>query len=55
MTLVDYRGELAFGLEHEPDKAVASTQEFIAIWPRQADAVAVMTQTLQRQLAAGVA
>jgi 4-amino-4-deoxy-L-arabinose transferase-like glycosyltransferase len=52
VTLVDYRGELEFGLEREPTKALASTQQFIAIWPRQSDAVAVMTQTLHRQLAA---
>jgi 4-amino-4-deoxy-L-arabinose transferase-like glycosyltransferase len=52
VTLVQFRGELEFGLAHEARKAVASVQEFAALWPHERDAVAIMTPSLHRELAA---
>lgn len=50
VTLVDYRGELNFGLIREPHKAVATIPAFRERWSSERDAVAVMKQSLYREL-----
>ena len=52
VTLVGFRGELEFGLTREPHKALASVQDFVALWPHERDAVAVMSPSLHAELAA---
>ncbi|MCC7080001.1 MAG: glycosyltransferase family 39 protein [Burkholderiales bacterium] len=52
VTLVDYRGELKLGLAREPHKAVATMRDFVALWPRERDAIAIMTDSLHRRLVA---
>ncbi|HTT01438.1 MAG TPA: glycosyltransferase family 39 protein [Steroidobacteraceae bacterium] len=42
VTLVEWRGELDFGLSLEPGKGIASLQEFVPIWRAQPQALAVM-------------
>jgi hypothetical protein len=55
VTLVEFRGELDFGITREPEKAVATLQEFLGKWQHERDAIAVMTKPLYRELAsAGV-
>jgi len=51
-TLVGYRGELDFGLQQEPDRWIATLQQFAARWQDQADAVALLRPEDYRQLAA---
>lgn len=50
MTLVEYRGELDFGLTREPHKSVANMETFREMWPGERDAVAVMTRPMYREL-----
>lgn len=50
VTLVEYRGELDFGLTREPQKAVATLQAFRELWPRERDAIAVMSRPMYREL-----
>ena len=42
MTLVDTRGELDFGLNLEPAKAITTLEGFAARWRREEDALALM-------------
>lgn len=53
MTLVDTRGELDFGLTLEPQKSLASLEDFVVRWRRELDALAVLEPDtyalLQRQ------
>jgi 4-amino-4-deoxy-L-arabinose transferase-like glycosyltransferase len=52
VTLVEWRGELDFGLSLEPHKGMASLEEFVPVWRAQQQALAVMEpvtfDTLQR-------
>ena len=43
-TLVEYRGELDFGLRHAPNAEIASLAEFLPLWESQSRAYAVMDQ-----------
>ncbi|HEX2831085.1 MAG TPA: glycosyltransferase family 39 protein [Burkholderiales bacterium] len=51
VTVVHVRGELDFGLTHEPDKTIPTIEAFRDVWPRERDAVAVMTRATYRELA----
>jgi 4-amino-4-deoxy-L-arabinose transferase-like glycosyltransferase len=42
VTLVDYRDELGFGLDQEPERGVATLEEFTRRWRADVDAFAVM-------------
>jgi 4-amino-4-deoxy-L-arabinose transferase-like glycosyltransferase len=44
LTLVDYRGELAFGLAREPHRGIATLDEFEQRWKTGHDAIAVMAK-----------
>ena len=44
VTQVDYQDEFAFGQETEPDKAIASLEEFIARWQAAPQAMAMLGQ-----------
>ena len=46
MTVVDFQGELEFGLHAEPGKQMATADEFIARWDASADAVAFFGPTM---------
>jgi 4-amino-4-deoxy-L-arabinose transferase-like glycosyltransferase len=50
VTLVGYKDELAPGIAAEPDKYVASVDEFLARWRTDADAFAIMTPRLYEKL-----
>jgi len=50
ITLVDYRGELDFGLSQEPELAIDSMQAFVPVWRNQAKAIAVMPPALYKEL-----
>ncbi len=52
VTLVDYRGELDFGLKHEPRKGIDSLQEFEPRWRAGGQALAVMSPGTYAALAA---
>jgi 4-amino-4-deoxy-L-arabinose transferase-like glycosyltransferase len=41
-TLVGYRGELDFGLQHEPWLAIADVRQFASDWQQQSDALAIV-------------
>lgn len=43
MTLVQYRGEMAFGLDQEPHKGLATVDAFKQRWQAEAEAYAIMT------------
>jgi 4-amino-4-deoxy-L-arabinose transferase-like glycosyltransferase len=43
VTLVDYQDEMAFGIEQEPDRWIASMAEFAQRWRGDSDAFAFMT------------
>jgi 4-amino-4-deoxy-L-arabinose transferase-like glycosyltransferase len=51
-TLVGYRGELDFGLQQEPWRALPGLKEFALDWQRQRDALALMRSEDYRQLSA---
>ncbi|MFI4914126.1 MAG: phospholipid carrier-dependent glycosyltransferase [Steroidobacterales bacterium] len=54
-TLVDYRGELDFGLQQEPWRAIADLQGFAARWSAGPDALAIVDpEALARLAALGV-
>lgn len=53
VTLVEFSGELEFGLRHELGKALATLAEFRHVWSREGDAVAVMTRATLEELRAG--
>jgi len=52
MTLVEFADEMAFGLEQEPAKGVSSLEDFVAQWPREACAYALLEPGLHRELEA---
>jgi 4-amino-4-deoxy-L-arabinose transferase-like glycosyltransferase len=52
LTLVDFQGELEFGLEREPQKALPSLDAFVRAWPGERDAIAIMKTDLYGNLAA---
>jgi 4-amino-4-deoxy-L-arabinose transferase-like glycosyltransferase len=51
MTLVDYRGELAYGIEHAPQLAIHSLAAFEQRWRELPTAAAVMPTTTYQELA----
>jgi 4-amino-4-deoxy-L-arabinose transferase-like glycosyltransferase len=54
VTLVEFRGELDFGLQRAPDKTLPTLDAFRDAWSRETDAVAVMARkTYDTLLAAG--
>jgi 4-amino-4-deoxy-L-arabinose transferase-like glycosyltransferase len=54
VTLVEFRGELDFGLQREPQKTLPTLDAFRDAWSRETDAVAVMARkTYDLLLAAG--
>jgi hypothetical protein len=52
LTLVDYQGELAFGLAHEPRKGIATLPAFQEKWITGHDEIAVMYREMFDTLAA---
>jgi hypothetical protein len=50
VTLVDYRGELAFGLDAEPAKGIPTLDAFRAVWVASTDAFAVMRTDTYEEL-----
>lgn len=50
LTLVDYRGELDFGLSQEPELAIDNLEAFARTWRQQPAAIAVMTPKLYTEL-----
>jgi 4-amino-4-deoxy-L-arabinose transferase-like glycosyltransferase len=50
VTLVDWRGELDFGLTLEPEKGIASLEQFITRWGLERQALAVMDPDTYAQL-----
>ncbi len=51
MTLVDYRGELAYGIEHAPQLAIDSLAEFEQRWRELPAAAAVLPTATYQELA----
>lgn len=51
LTLVDYRGELALGLDQEPRAGITTVKEFEQRWTELPDALAVMPAALYQTLA----
>jgi hypothetical protein len=43
MTLVDYRGELDFGLNQEPERELPDLASFVQAWNKEKEALAVMS------------
>lgn len=52
VTLVNYRGELDYGLQRVPERGIADTQAFVERWIGLAEGVAVMSHTTYDRLAA---
>lgn len=50
VTLVEFRDELDFGLQQEPQLAIASVADWMAVWQRQPYALAVVGPDLYQQL-----
>lgn len=50
MTLVNYRGELDFGLTQEPELAIDTLEAFARSWRNESDAIAVMPPALYQEL-----
>lgn len=50
VTLVAYRGELDYGLRHEPRAQIAGIQAFLPIWSAETDAFAVMETSMFDEL-----
>jgi 4-amino-4-deoxy-L-arabinose transferase-like glycosyltransferase len=50
VTLVQYRDEFSFGLDHEPDKSVPSEAEFKRRWTTDTDAFAIMEPDIYESL-----
>ncbi len=48
--LVDYRGELDYGLRHQPGADIASLNQFLTQWSRETTAYAVMERSLFEKL-----
>ncbi len=51
VTLVAYRGELDFGLQHAPGAEIADVADFVRQWSAQSRAFAVMEKTMFETLA----
>lgn len=52
VTVVNYRGELGFGLDREPGKGIRDLPDFVARWNAEPGAVAVMHAPTRQSLAA---
>lgn len=52
VTLVEFRDELDFGLQQEPELAIATVNEWMEIWKRQPYALAMLRKELYEQLSA---
>jgi hypothetical protein len=50
LILVNYRGELDFGLTQEPELAIDTIEAFVRIWRNETNAVAVMPPALYTEL-----
>jgi hypothetical protein len=50
ITLVNYRGELDFGLSQEPELAIDTVEEFVRRWRNDSHAIAVMPPALYKDL-----
>ena len=50
MTLVNYRGELDFGLDQEPELGIDTVEAFARSWRNESDAIAVMPPALYTEL-----
>jgi hypothetical protein len=50
VTLVNFRGELDFGLGREPAKGLSSTEDFLKRWAVETDAIAVMRKQTYGEL-----
>lgn len=50
LILVNYRGELDFGLSQEPELAIDTIEAFVRIWRNETNAVAVMPPALYTEL-----
>ena len=50
LILVNYRGELDFGLTQEPELAIDTIEAFVRIWRNETNAVAVMPPALYKEL-----
>jgi 4-amino-4-deoxy-L-arabinose transferase-like glycosyltransferase len=50
MTLVEYRDEFAFGLDHEPHLSIPSMDAFRARWDADREAFAVTTESRYREM-----
>lgn len=48
--LVDYRGELDYGLRHQPSADIASLNQFLTQWSRETTGYAVMERSLFEKL-----
>jgi len=53
LTLVNYRDELSFGLDQEPQLGIPTIAEFTARWRADGDAFAVMNHSTYKELQAG--
>jgi hypothetical protein len=42
VTLVHYRGELDYGLRHDPDRGIADLEAFLVRWRNESNALAIM-------------
>jgi 4-amino-4-deoxy-L-arabinose transferase-like glycosyltransferase len=51
VTLVNFRGELDFGLKRAPEKSIPSVEGFREAWGNERDAIAVMSKTRYDALA----
>jgi 4-amino-4-deoxy-L-arabinose transferase-like glycosyltransferase len=50
ITLVNYRGELDFGLSQEPELAIDTVEAFTRVWRNQSNAIAIMPPALYNEL-----
>jgi hypothetical protein len=50
LTLVNYRGELDFGLSQQPELAIDTVEEFVRVWRNETNAIAVMPPALYKDL-----
>lgn len=52
MRLVVFRGELDYGLDRAPGKALATLEEFVTEWQGQSDAIAFLSESAYAELSA---
>jgi len=50
MTIVNFRGELDFGLTREPNKGIPTVETFVERWRHETDAIAVMRKATYDEL-----